>query len=317
VVTAHRVATPATTIDERARRLATVMREGDDDAAKDIAAALSADIFDPLLGELRNVSTLIIGGSPATIPIPFAALWSRRTGRYLLEDWTISYTRGVSRLTAAVRRDAQLRTSGTSEYDLFAVAPEYGASPSALPSLPSAASEADVLCRSYPRSICVKGARATVESFGGLARTASIIHFAGHSIANPDRPRYSALVFASDRLYAYQIASAELPSTRLVVLASCTSATSGPQPFAAPNSLADAFLDAQVPGVVATMTPIDDEASTSLLLDFHQQLQGGRAAPDALRVAQIAALRSGDTRRSHLQQWAPYCFIGWHSAKAE
>jgi len=315
----RRVSPSAATIDHRAREFVTAVQSGDDERARNAAAALSADLFDPFVGDLRDTSAIVIGGSPASIPVPFAALWSRRTGRFLLEDWTITYTPGVSRLVSAVRRDLQLRKEARAELDLFAIAPAYG--DSTLPPLPSAAMEARVIRRLYDRTAGVTGTAATSQSFHDIGSTASVIHFAGHSIPNPEQPRYAALAFGSasdqftsDMLYAHQIASSALSATRLVVLASCSSASSGDQPSIAPTSLSDAFLDAHVPAVVGTMWSVEDQATGSLLIDFHQQLRAGRAAPDALRLAQIAALRSGDLRRSRLQQWAPYCFIGWHSS---
>jgi CHAT domain-containing protein len=165
------------------------------------------------------------------------------------------------------------------------------------------------------------GSAASEASFLDEAGRAAIVHFAGHSISNDSQPRYAALAMSSTAaratpmLYAYQIAELEWPSTRLVVLSSCSSAAKTEVPSAVPISLADAFLDAHVPGIVATVWPIEDGTSISLVRELHKNLQAGRAAPAALRLAQIAALRSGDSQRASMKNWAPYCFIGWHSEK--
>jgi CHAT domain-containing protein len=322
-LTAHRISTSAALIDSRAREFMKAVRNGDDVTARVVAAALCADLFDPFVEDIRNATHIVISGSPARIALPYPALWSRRTGRYLVEDYTIVNTPGVSRLTAAVQRDRELRTHRRAALDVAAVAPEYDETlPPYLHTLPSAQREAVAVRELYRNGAALTGTAATRQSFADAAARAAVVHFAGHSVSNDERPQYAALALTSvgrtaAMLYAHEIAARPWGSTRLVVLASCSSAAKNEIASVGPMSLADAFLDAHVPAVVAALWAIDDGGATSLILDFHRNLRAGRAAPAALRLAQIAALRSGDPQRVRLQHWAPYCFMGWHSATEE
>gem|GEM_PF-4139709 len=320
MLNARRMPAAARPIDARVRDFVDAVRNGEDARAKTVGARICTDLVDPFIADLDSATTIVIIGSPATVALPFAALWSGRTRRHLVEDWTIVHAPGVSRLVAAIRRDRILRDHARAGVDVAAFAPEYDPTVSPyLSPLPAARTEALAVRHSHPTGVCLIGPQATKTSFQKAGRSAETVHFAGHSITNDTQPRYAALALTRaagqtpTMLYAYQIAALKWTSTRLVVLASCSSAAKTDSPSVVPVSLADAFLDAHVPAIVATVWPIDDGESMSLMLDLHRNLQAGRAAPAALRLAQIAALRSGDPRRSRLRYWAPYCFIGWHS----
>jgi CHAT domain-containing protein len=318
---AHRLRVSASSIDARARQFVTAIQNGDDAMARAQASDLYVEIIEPVIEDIRGATTLVIAGSPARTPLPFPALWSRRNARYLIEDWTIVYTPGISRLAAAIRRDQQLRNDRRADFDILTVAPQYdGSAKPNLPPLPSALAEATAVGRVYRRGLRTTGEDATKASFGELARRSVVVHFAGHSISDKEQPRYAALAFsngagraAPDMLYAYEISHSKFRDTRLLVLASCSSAVKIDEPSVVPTSLADAFLDADVPGVVATLWSIDDNAPISILIDFHRKIAAGVAAPSALRQAQISALRSGDPHHAQLRTWASYCFMGWHS----
>ena len=316
---ARRLRVSASSIDARVRQFVTAIQNGNDAMAKGQASDLYVEIIEPLINDIRGATTLVIAGSPARTPLPFPALWSRRTARYLVEDWTIVYSPGISRLAAAILRDQQLRNDCRADFDILTVAPQYDGAPPNLPPLSSAPAEAAAICKVYRRSLRKTGDNATKASFSELGGRSVVVHFAGHSISNAEQPRYAALAFTNgsgrtepDMMYAYEIAHSKFQNLRLIVLASCSSAVKIDEPSVAPTSLADAFLDADVPAIIATLWSIEDNAP-SILIDFHRQIAAGVAAPNALRQAQIAAIRHGDPRRAQLRNWASYCFTGWHS----
>jgi CHAT domain-containing protein len=320
---ARRLTDSAALVEAHSRRFLASIQRGDDADATAAGDELHDELIEPFLAEIGDAQTLVIAGSPAAVPLPFAALRSPQTGRFLVEDRTIVYTADVAGWLAAFQRDQQARReSKRADYDVLTVAPKYDdvATPGLEP-LPTAPVEAVEIHKIYRRSSSLIGREATRMSFTRSAGHAVVVHFAGHSISNGEQPRYAALAFGNagtrgpEMLYAYDIAGSSFPMTRLVVLASCSSAITAGAPFVAPTSLADAFLQADVPGVVATFWPIPDDVGESLLVDFHRNLAAGAAAPAALRQAQIAALRSGDLRRAEVRTWSAYCFTGWHSGK--
>ncbi|MFH0245774.1 CHAT domain-containing protein [Streptomyces sp. HK10] len=78
----------------------------------------------------------------------------------------------------------------------------------------------------------------------------------------------------------------------LAVLSACTTGVaSGDHDEAL--SLATAFLAGGASAVIGSLWLVDDERTADLMLDFHQRLrERGMAAADALREAQLAALRT-------------------------
>jgi CHAT domain-containing protein len=139
------------------------------------------------------------------------------------------------------------------------------------------------------------------------------VHFAGHAIADPERPEVSRLLLAPDdedtlgALFAGDIDRLRLPNLELVVLAACETAAGRLARGTGVMSLARAFLYAGAHSVVATLWPIDDKESGSLFLAFHRQWIGGLAPAQALRAAQLEALHAGHAPR----EWAAVVtFVG-------
>jgi len=168
--------------------------------------------------------------------------------------------------------------------------------------------------RLYPHGSVLVGAKATPSNF--LNAWQPVIHFAGHTVANPEFPSLSRLLLAPDSgggygsgvLLASDIASHTFPNTRLVVLASCESAAGRYLEGEGFDSVARLFLDAGVPSVVASLWRLDDDAMP-LLIQFHRELRTTRDAARALRAAQLTLL--GDSAdRQPLRRWAGFLVVG-------
>ena len=94
---------------------------------------------------------------------------------------------------------------------------------------------------------------ATPDSFLTQAAGAAVVHFAGHAIVNDERPDLSCLVLSpkagdsgSGLLFASRISSRAWPTTRLVVLAACGTASGAAYRGEGVMSLARPFLGAGV-----------------------------------------------------------------------
>jgi CHAT domain-containing protein len=97
-----------------------------------------------------------------------------------------------------------------------------------------------------------------------------------------------------------------LDRARVAVLAACDSASTQDL-NEVPLSLATAFIAAGAPAVVATLWPVEDEATADLMVDFYQRLKANTGVAEALRQAQIAAIRRG---RVDSMNWSAFQVIG-------
>ncbi len=144
----------------------------------------------------------------------------------------------------------------------------------------------------------------------GLYR-ADLLHFASHLVLNERHPWQSELRFsapgAAANLRAASIATMRLPA-RLVVLSNCTSA--GGQVLSGEGILgiSSAFASAGVLTMVATLWPVDDRTTASLMLRFYDELSGGATVAAALGRAQAYVASRPET--GHPFFWAGLVVIG-------
>jgi len=151
------------------------------------------------------------------------------------------------------------------------------------------------------------------EDIGIQLACADLLHFATHARADGLSPWRSYLeIPASDetaffRLDAAFIAGLRLPC-RLVVLAGCESAGGRVLGGEGVQSLANSFLGAGVPAVLATLWPVDDEATAQLITRFYGRLAAGDCAAVALGRAQSDL--AGSRRFSDPFFWAGFVLAG-------
>lgn len=134
-----------------------------------------------------------------------------------------------------------------------------------------------------------------------------IIHVGAHVRADDHNAWQSAILVGGDEFDAVDIAAMELDA-RLVVLASCGSATGRVISGEGVQGLASAFLAAGVPSVVASLWPVDDDLTALLMDRFYHHLSAGVRAADALDQAR-RDLRD-DPATSHPLAWAGFVLVG-------
>ena len=171
--------------------------------------------------------------------------------------------------------------------------------------LPEAADEAARVGALYGMEPLL-GKDATRASFLAGARTSEIVQFSGHAQTRPESPLESALVLADEVLPAREIHRLRLARTRLVVLSACSTASRPSQGGEGVESLAEAFLAAGVPGVVATLWNVADQPTSELVVEFHRQL---RQQGDVRRALQQAQRRFLDAD-APVASWAAFQLIG-------
>ncbi len=73
------------------------------------------------------------------------------------------------------------------------------------------------------------------------------------------------------------------------------------------------FIAKGVPLVVASLWPVDSDATAQLMINFHKSRKSGLSTADALAFAQQAMLRGSDSRYRHPYFWAPFVTVGGYA----
>ncbi|HKR62664.1 MAG TPA: CHAT domain-containing protein, partial [Thermoanaerobaculia bacterium] len=269
-------------------------------------------------GELFRTPLKIAGPSKTRVVIvpdgpmhglPFNALGSNEEG-YLIKRASISVAGSTSLYLYALTRDRQLAANAHPSVVLVADPPS-----KEFPPLPAARQEVSDLARDdYPGAEVLTGAGATVANFLKAAKHATILHFAGHSVANPQFPWQSRLLLAADGEASGELTAQKLmqelpslPRTRLVVLGACSTAgggSVGPQGLA---PLVRPFIAANVPAVVGALWDVRDASAKRLLVSLHCHYRHGDDVAVALRQAQLERLRDNDPATA----WAAFQVAGY------
>lgn len=274
-----------------------------------------ADLYELLFGssELNDVQHLVVIASEPLRALPFAALYDRNGRRYLIENAVLTVAASATSFIVNAQRDRVLanRAPGSALVvgdPAFRAAGEYAS----LARLPGAAAEARVVAGLYRESVLLRGTEATEERFLAALPRTSVIHFAGHSLADRVRPEYARLLLAPTEketgvINAGDVARLDLEQVRVVVLAACRTIP-GPSSYAGAPGLAEAFLFAGVPQVAGTRWEIDDHTSMRFFTAFHRAITAGVSPASAVRQAQLAFLRGNAT--AHPRHWAGFEVIG-------
>ena len=185
-----------------------------------------------------------------------------------------------------------------------------------IPHLAWAEAEAAQIASQSSSAVVLTGARATKAAFLDKAGAFTIVHFAGHAIANESYPLLSRLLFARDEvnassdLFSNEILLMNFAATRLVVLAACRTAAGPIRKGEGAIGLARPFLARGVASVVGTLWDIDDHASQNIFKFFYAALRDGMTPAAALRAAQVALIRDADSRLRFPDAWAGFVVTG-------
>jgi CHAT domain-containing protein len=276
-------------------------------------AGLHAVLIAPLTGLLDQSPHLVFVPDRELHRIPFSALLDERTGGYLIEKHDIT-------IAPSAATFLHLRDRAPPLDDESAVLAVAGPASPPLPGLrrlERVEEECRTISSFYPRSLTLSGDRATKNSFRELAPSYSVIHFAGHAVANSTRPALSMLVLSPDQrrgdsgyLYSHELSSMDFGRARLVVLGACSAAAGRSSPSEGMLGLARSLLSASVPTVVASLWPVEDHLGSLLMPALHRRLCAGDSPAEALRVAQLQILHSREGARLAPTLWAAFQSYG-------
>lgn len=294
-----------------------------------VAETFSRQLHEMLLGEaeplLAGTRQLLIAPDGILYYLPFEAL-TPKPGRYLVEDYTISYAPSIS-VFASLRTERAGRV-----YDLLAYG-DPAFSPSAAAPVQSVYRSAGIRLSPLPN------ARTEVREIGALfapdrrtlrlgeeateARLKAerlgsyrLIHFATHAVIDERAPARSGIVLSlvntgteDGILRASEIVNLNL-NADLVTLSACQTGLGKVVRGEGMIGLTRAVLAAGSSRVLVSLWDVSDVATPALMKDFYTRLAAGRSVAGALREAKIAMIHSDRPSRRDPHFWAPFVLSG-------
>lgn len=271
-------------------------------------------LLQPLTEELRGAHVIAAVPDRELVAVPLAALWNPVTKRYVVEDVALITEPSASFMVAASR------VSRSRPATLSALVVGNPAHPSSsdttLADLPGAAAEASQVADLYPRRKVLTGRAATRRSVIDELSRHNVFHFAGHAVFDPGHPERSYLALSDSgrarngRLEAREIAHLSLSNTEIVVLSACRTLPAKPSRSGAVAGIAFSFLRAGAPAIVSTLWDVADDGTADVVVPLHRALRDGVEPPEALRRAQVAAMKSTDRPGSPAGTWAAFVYTG-------
>jgi CHAT domain-containing protein len=296
----------------------------DEEAAR-TARQLYAILIAPAEPKLDTGKTLFIVPDKALHRVPFGALVSPASGKYLVEERTFALAPS-SEVMVAASKTTQGMSQGSEEDVLSVGNPDFDREEfPELPDLPAASREAREVATLYPNSTLLQGKLATKERVVGAMQKAAVIHLATHAISDDIKPARSLLALARERaaatrdefassLSASDIYGMHLPRARLVVLSACQTNAGRVYRGEGVMSLSRTFLAVGAPQVVASLWAVDSEATAELMVRFHRRRKHeGLSSVEALRQAQLELIHSPRASFQSPFYWAAFTITGGYA----
>jgi len=258
-------------------------------------------------GLLRGRSRLIVVPHAELHFLPFGALLAPGAGdHFLVENASI-----VTAPSASLWVRLTQRPSRTGTRRVLALAPRAEV-------LPASRREVDAIGAIYGDGATIlRGKGATRRAFLSRASESSIVHLASLGVLNKHNPLFSFVELSpyetdDGRLAVTDVLALKLDAS-LVTLSACQTALGAGAIADVPAGdewvgFTSAFLRAGARDVLATLWPVEDEATATLMTSFYRGFEAGLAPADALAAAQRASLR--DPGRAAPFLWAGFVVTG-------
>lgn len=265
-----------------------------------IARALNQRLIVPIEKEIRTPHIVIVPHGSLHY-LPFNVLTGESGA--LIDRWSLRYLPSASvvlyleRAAPSSNRNALLAfgnpTLGQPELQL-----RY------------AEQEAIQIGQAFPQSKVLVKNEATETSFKNLAPSYRYLHLATHGTFDSSKPLTSGLAMARDTENDGLLTVQELFTLRLsaslVTLSACETGLGKIGHGDDVIGMSRGFIYAGADSVLASLWPVDDEATLYLMLEFYEGLRKNSSKVDALRAAQ----RSVRKRYPHPFYWAAFQLTG-------
>ncbi len=236
--------------------------------------------------------------------LPFQAL--RLDGQYLIERNPISIAPSISIAARLAERTptvaAQLVAFGNPTIN-----------PDVADPLPGAEREVHALSQQFPGATLFFKEQANKTNFQGSAPNARLLHVAAHAVADTLDPLHSKVLLADENgqpnyLEAKDVMGMDLKGTALIALSACESGLGRVEDGDEVLGFTRSFLSAGTSTLLASLWPVSDAATETLMTTLYDDLAKGEQVQDAMRDAQRAVLANPET--AHPFFWAPFNLIG-------
>ena len=157
------------------------------------------------------------------------------------------------------------------------------------PGLAGAEREAATIGSLYPSAQVLTGQQADVASVSAALEGAGIAHVAAHASFRADNGLWSSIELADGVLTVYELEQLRHPP-QVVVLSACQSGLSSVRPGDEMMGLVAALLALGTSSVVASVVPVEDQASEEFMVGLHQRLVAGEPPAAALAGAQATSV---------------------------
>jgi CHAT domain-containing protein len=220
--------------------------------------------------------------------------------QYALDRWEVLYAPSASVWHAGIGREQEREAVRGTSLDpplLMGMA---------LPGIEQAVAEVETIGGALPGARVRLNQDATVEQFRSLAPSSGMIHLATHARFRPDNPLFSALQLADGWLLARDLYDMNL-QCRLATLSACRTGLAEVEAGDELFGLVRAFLAAGATSVAASLWPVHDASTRSMMVEFHRSLaRPGATRASALRCAQ----QSVRSEYPHPYYWAVFALVG-------
>ena len=291
------------------------IRTRDDSSVMASLKGLYRLLIEPIKDKLDPSRVICFVPDKALHYVPFGALMSDSSGRFLFQDFRVMISPSATILIES-SNSAKERTLLKGDEHLLAVgnpAFDRAANPK-LSNLPGAEREVEKIAENYFSKRVLVANRATRKSVLSELGKADIAHFAAHYEVDSRSTLSSKLLLARDPaerahaeptgLTTADIYGMELKRTRLVILSACKTAVERDFGGEGPIGFARSFLVAGVPVVVASLWPVDSDATALLMIEFHRLRRMNLTTAEALQRAQ-------DKIKNQRGYQSPYYWAGF------
>lgn len=316
------------TIDELNKKVGSFLQlisasDADSEALSLEAASLYDLLIKPIGHLLDHSKQLCIVPDKILNYLPFAALKSRNSGEYFIEEQKHGFVLSPSSNMFILCSEAAREKGPTRSERVLSVGnPLFDRQ--AFDDLPSADREATAIGGYYESARLVVGAAATKSRVMGEMEKSEVIHLATHAVADEWYPLRSKLLLTRDGsdpsrkdsdgvVQAYEIFRLNLARVKLVVLSACGTAVGKYYRGEGMIGFARSFIAQRIPMVVSSLWPVDSDATARLMINFHR-LRKREELPttEALRQAQLEMLRGTGSDRQP-RNWASFVVIGGYA----
>jgi CHAT domain-containing protein len=293
-------------------------KESSGDEERNLSKELYQILISPVIGKLDAKKEIAFVPDKFLFRLPFQALLSPETDKFLVEDFTGFYSPSAN--VFAISSAKAKKVSVDSKESLLAVGnPAFDKkSFPDLPDLPGAEKEARAITAFYPGAEPLIGKNAGKGEIKLRLPKADIVHFAGHYIVNDTSPMRSFLLAAGEGDQAV-LSNFELmkeisttsPRAKLIILSACQTGVERYYNGEGMIGASRVFLGMGIPLVIASQWQVDSEATESLMTKFHYyRKKENLTSAAALRQAQRDLLAGQKEDFKKPFYWAAFAPIG-------